>query len=262
MHVVRAAPAIRIECTDQQMTGRLRGCVLPMREVDVETADKLFAIFCRHYVHVDRATFDRDQAEKQWVLLLSDDGGEIRGFTTMVLYDLRFEGRPIRVVFSGNTIVDRDYWGEQTLVRSFGRFMAKVKSQEPSVPLYWYLICSGHRTYRYLSLFYREFYPCYDAATPPRTQKLIDGLGRLKFADEYHDGIIRVSQPRECLRPELAVPTEDRTKNPHVRFFVERNPGYVRGDELVCVAEYSLDNLRGQARRTAQEVLAANTSPA
>jgi hypothetical protein len=34
-----------------------------------------------------------------------------------------------------------------------------------------------------------------------------------------------------------------------VRFFLEKNPGYARGDELVCVAEISPGNMRGLARR-------------
>jgi hypothetical protein len=129
--------------------------------------------------------------------------------------------------------------------------MAELKMREPAVPLYWYLISSGFRTYLYLPLFFKEFYPRHDRGGACFEKDLSELLGRMKFPEEYHDGIVRVSRPRECLRRELAVPPPARLRNPHVRFFLERNPGYLRGDELVCLAEFSLEN----ALRTARQAL-------
>ncbi len=235
--------------------GRLRGHVIPAREVDRQTQDSLYELFCRFYNHVDRAIFDHDQSEKESILLLTDVAGQLRGFTTMMLYDISVAGRPIRAVFSGNTIIDRDYWGGQELVRTFGRYLANVKKQTPDVPLYWFLICSGFRTYLYLPLFYREFYPRFDQTTPKFQQQVIDTLGDLKFPSEYNDGVVRVARPRECLRDDLAVPSPAKLRNSHVQFFVDRNPNYRDGDELVCIAEYSITNTRGLAQQTAREVL-------
>ncbi len=59
--------------------------------------------------------------------------------------------------------------------------MAERKAEEPATPLYWYLICSGYRTYLYLPLFYRQFYPRYDQPTPELEQRLLDALGRCKL---------------------------------------------------------------------------------
>jgi hypothetical protein len=127
--------------------------------------------------------------------------------------------------------------------------------------LYWFLICSGYRTYLYLPLFYREFFPRYDCPTPERTRRLMDLLGYMKYADEYRDGIVRVRQPRECLLPEFAVPAPAKLRSPHVAFFVERNPEYLSGDELVCITEFSLDNTKRLAHRIAQKVLGEATDP-
>ncbi len=130
--------------------------------------------------------------------------------------------------------------------------------EDPSVPLYWFLICSGFRTYLYLSLFFREFYPRCDRPTPAFESSLLDTLGSTKFKQEYRDGIVRVDRPRECLRRDLAVPADHRLNNRHVRYFVERNPGYLRGDELVCITEFSPDNTRRIARRMLDEVAVAS----
>jgi hypothetical protein len=238
--------------THASLTGR----VIPNRAVDRAVADRLYELFAQYYLHVDRATFERDQAEKDWLLLLSDANGTVQGFTTLKYYDLEIRGLPLRAVFSGNTIIDRAHWGEQELVVTWCRFMADLLRTRPAIPLYWFLVCSGYRTYLYLPLFFHEFFPRHDRETPDFERHLIDSLGRLRFPQEYDAGVVRVGQPRECLLPELAVPPPYKLSNPHIRFFAERNPGYLRGDELVCVTEFSLTNTKRLAHQCAEQVLA------
>jgi hypothetical protein len=233
----------------------LEGRVVPRSAVDVSLTDRLYELFAQSYVHVDRARFERDQVEKDWIILLCDRSGIVQGFTTMKLYEIELLGRQVRAVFSGNTIIDPKFWGEQELVATWCRFMAKIKRQMQTVPLYWFLICSGYRTYLYLPLFFQEFFPCPEREPPEFERALLDTLGRMKFPDEYRDGIVHVDSPRECLRPELALPRQAKTKNPHVRFFFERNPGYRKGDEMICIAEFSLTNTKRLAHKMAQEVL-------
>lgn len=236
-------------------SAKLTGRVVRRQDVDAVLTERLYELFSRFYIHVDRDAFDRDQAEKDWVLLLSDRSGDVQGFTTLKQYEITVQGRHVRAVFSGNTIIDREFWGEQELVATWCRFMAGLKREAPSLPLYWFLICSGYRTYLYLPLFFHEFFPRHDRETPPFEGALIDALGYMKFPDEYRNGIVHVRQPRECLRPELAAPRKARLSNPHVQYFFERNPGCFRGDELVCVTEFSLENTRRLAHTAAREVL-------
>jgi hypothetical protein len=230
--------------------------------VNAALADRLFELFGRYYLYADRAAFDHDQAEKDWVLLLADAGGTIQGFTTLKLYEVTVLGRPLQAVFSGNTIIDRSYWGEQELVASWCRFMAGLKRQTPELPLYWFLICSGYRTYLYLPLFFHTFYPRPERTTPAFEQALIDTLGTMKFGAEYRDGIVQVTRPRECLLADLADPAPHKLHNPHVRFFLERNSGYRRGNELVCVTEFSLENTRRLAHSAARQILLDTAGPA
>ena len=243
--------------SDQTASRRsaLRGQVLPVTDMDRELEERLFQLFSRYYLHVDRSQFEHDQAEKDWVLLLSDGHGQVQGFTTLKRYEVEVQDRRLQVVFSGNTIIDRAYWGSQELVATWCRFMARLLKDNPALPLYWFLISSGYRTYLYLPLFLHRFYPRFSCPTPPFESQLIDSLGKSKFPDEYADGVVRVSTPRECLVPELAAPESGKRDNPHVRFFLERNPGAWRGDELVCVAEFSLENTRRLAHTMARQVL-------
>lgn len=229
------------------MTGKCVSAVVPRSSMARADADAMYALFARYYLRVDRATFDRDLDEKDWVLLLRDELGDVRGFTTLKLFEITVLGRPLRAIFNGNTIIDRDCWGDQELGRAWCRFMADVALEAPSAPLYWFLICSGYRTYLYLPFFFRDFYPRCDGGTPAFEAALIDHLGKMKYPQEYADGLVRVREPRECLLSDLAVPPPHKLSNPHIKYFVDRNPGYLRGDELVCVTEFSLENTRRYA---------------
>ncbi len=233
----------------------LQGSVQPRQSVSDDDVERMYRLFCNYYTHVRRDVFYRDWKEKHWALTLRDESGDLRGFTTLMLYDLKVLGKRIRAVFNGNTIIDRDCWGEQELVRTWCTFMSTLKTQQPDLPLYWFLISSGYRTYLFLPLFFREFFPRYDRSTPPLEQHIIDSLGRLKFPGEYRDGIVRVSEQRECFRSDLAKPSPGRLRNDHVKFFVTQNPNFARGDELVCLTEFSFANTKRMAHEKLAETL-------
>jgi hypothetical protein len=115
---------------------------------------------------------------------------------------------------------------------------------------YWFLISSGYKTYRFLPVFFREFYPAYDRPTPPPVKRLLDALGQLKFRSDYDPrcGVVRPAHAA-ALRPGVAEITEQHLLNPHIAFFLAANPGHVRGDELACVAELTPANLTAAGRR-------------
>tara|TARA_B100000949_G_C14228515_1_gene427845 strand:- start:509 stop:1270 length:762 start_codon:yes stop_codon:yes gene_type:complete len=233
---------------------KLLGSVERVAECNNTTRQRLYEIFVKYYSSTDLMTFEKDLNEKQWVLLMKDKNGTVQGFTSMMLYDFIFQGKRVRAVFSGNTIIEKDFWGSGVLSKTWCHFMAYLKVSEPNVPLYWYLISSGYRTYLFLPLFYKEFYPRYDKATPSFEAQLIDTLGQMKFPSEYSDGLVRPIVPRECLQQSIAQPEERRMKNPHVAFFLKKNPRYLLGDELVCLTEFSFENTMNAAHVAIKKV--------
>jgi hypothetical protein len=51
------------------------------------------------------------------------------------------------------------------------------------------------------------------------------------------------------LRPHVAQIHQRRLHDPHIGFFVQRNPGHVRGDELCCLAPLTHENFTPAAYR-------------
>jgi hypothetical protein len=230
------------------MVKKLTGSVIERNKIDLATRGVLYDLFFRYYQKVDKVTFHEDLEEKDWILILKDEFNVIQGFTTMKLYTLSYQGEDIRVIFSGNTIINREHWGEVELMKTWGKFMAQRKCEYPSTRLFWYLICSGYRTYLFLPFFFNTFYPCTNKETPQYEKELIDILGFMKFPKEYRNGIVEVTSPRECLVPDIAIPSVRKLNNPHVSFFLESNPDYLVGNELVCITEFSLENNMRLAR--------------
>ncbi len=224
---------------------RLSALVAATAALSARQRETMFALMERHYANVQRDLFDSDLAEKDWVILVSDPAsGELCGFSTQMLLDVEAEGRPIKALFSGDTIIDRKCWGDQALAHLWGRLALSLIEAHPDAELYWFLISQGYKTYRFLPLFFHEFYPGHDAPTPQRAQTAIDALARARYPDDYDPGagVIRAGSRQYRLREGLADITPGRLRDDHVRFFQRCNPGHERGDELCCLAPLTRAN--------------------
>jgi hypothetical protein len=225
--------------------------LVPVTSLASKDVEEMFGIFTRYYVEVTRKLFERDLCEKDRVILLTDDRGRIQGFSSAKTIELPVNCGRGRAIFSGDTVVAQSHWGDPALARGFIRFASTIKAQRPDEPLYWFLIVKGHRTYRYLPLFFNRFHPAADGATAPAIQALMDRLASDRFGEHYNrtTGVVRFPAPSTRLSQRVAdIPEKDKDRA-EVQFFLDRNPGYRNGDELVCLAEIAESNLKPYARR-------------
>jgi hypothetical protein len=224
------------------VTGRL----LPRTDLTDAQRAAMLALMQENFLGVTEELFGRDLAEKNWVILLEDEQGQVRGFSTQLLYATQVDGAPVRVVYSGDTIVHRDAWGSNALARTW---LEAVRTWQSDVPLYWLLIISGFRTYRFLPVFWKEFWPRHDA---PALPALLIALARERFDGRYDpaSGILRLAAP-QVLRDGLQEIPTSRLGNPHVDFFARVNPGHARGDELVCLCPLTPANQTPAGRKLA-----------
>jgi len=89
----------------------------------------------------------------------------------------------------------------------------------------------------------------------------IDALAAALLGEEYDPatGIVRFREPAR-LRPHLRELSVGRLHDPHVAFFLERNPGHAEGDELVCLTEISTANLTRAGWRMVSGAIAPETA--
>lgn len=232
--------------------GRLTGRFVAREALDTPLKRSMFVLLRSHFVGVDSGTFERDLLQKNWVILLEDHRGVLRGFSTLLVYPEQAGGAAITVVYSGDTIVAREWWGSAALPLTWLRAVREIAPLYGSPEVYWLLLTSGFRTYRFLPVFFRDFLPRRDR-TGAAGAALLTSLATAQFGSRFDPaaGIVRFDRP-QVLAPELLEVPRGRIADPHVAFFLERNPGYVHGDELVCLARIGDDNLTAAGRRIAR----------
>lgn len=208
----------------------MKGRLVRRDEVTGVERGAMLVLMDEYFLGVTHEQFESDLTEKNWVILL-EDGGRLRGFSTMLVRD--------GVVHSGDTIVHRDAWGSSALVRTWAEAVRDLR------PEYWLLITSGFRTYRFLPVFWKEFWPRFDAPVRPA---LLETLARERFGSRYHNGIVRFDAP-QVLRNDLKEIPPSRLGDPHIQFFARANAGHAHGDELVCVCPLTPANQTAAGRR-------------
>lgn len=229
--------------------GRLNASIRSRPELSTHEMEQMFELYDAYYDGSNFSIFSQDLGRKSHVIELRAEG-RLCGFSTLALMPFEIDGVPNLAIFSGDTIIHHEFWGEQSLAIAFCRFAGQIKAEHPQHELYWFLVSKGHRTYRYLSVFSHDYYPHHARPTPPQIQQRMDLLARTRFGDDYHAGagVLRFAQSQGHLRSQWAEMRDPLRRNPAVDFFLARNPNHDAGDELVCIAELSVENMRSLAR--------------
>lgn len=229
--------------------GQLSTDVRPVADLTSDELERLLTLMQRHFLDVDRERFQQDLADKQWVLVFRDTAERIQGFSTLSKYTSGDERDAVTVIYSGDTIVDRAYWGRRALPRSWIRAVRSLHRADDPPDLYWLLLTSGFRTYRFLPVFWQRFHPCPKHNDAP-LRRLRDRLAAERFGDAFDPdrGIVRLRHHYR-LRPELAETPPGRREDDHINFFLRCNPGYTAGDELACIAPLDDGNLTRAGER-------------
>ncbi|HEY8666384.1 MAG TPA: hypothetical protein VIL86_06950 [Tepidisphaeraceae bacterium] len=210
----------------------------------------MFALLDAHFQGVSFEQFTRDLESKNFVVLVERDG-RLVGFSTILVYEAEVAAELLTVIYSGDTIISPEAWGSPAFPRAWIHSIYELRRDHyRRGRLIWLLLTSGFRTYRLLSVFWREFYPHAGIPTPPQWQRILDTLARDQFGDGFDAaaGIVRLEHPQQ-LRGWLRDVPCGRERDAHVAFFLSCNPGHARGDELVCISHLGPDNLTPAGRR-------------
>ncbi|MGZ5093004.1 MAG: hypothetical protein ACXWCY_07640 [Burkholderiales bacterium] len=238
--------------------GNLNARIVERAELRPSEIEEMYRLYDTYYDATSFSQFSHDLAQKSHVVSLATNEA-LAGFSTIAVLSFEFEGAVNRALFSGDTIIRHDLWGEQALATAFCRFAGEQKAAHLDVPLYWFLISKGYRTYRYLSAFAHEYYPNPRVPTPSVMRARMEHLARMRFGDAFdaETGVLRFGESKGHLRGQWADVRDALVSHESVSFFLERNPNYRAGEELVCLTELCAANMRSVARRAFVEGLNA-----
>lgn len=242
--------------------GRLYGRLVDVADVPDSQLQQMYGIFERYYDNVSWPSFRKDFREKSRVILLFDRRtGLLQGFTTLKTFRSVVRGEEVAGLFSGDTVVEREYWGQPALRATFFKAMLvtwweNLLESRGRRPFYWFLISKGYKTYLLLTNNFHTHWPRYNVPMPEREREIMRTFanslypGRVNeralkpFGSEAHRPagkalVLPFDQGAPCLREEVAPIRHDLLTNPKIRFFQIANPGWEEGHELCCLAPIS-----------------------
>jgi hypothetical protein len=210
--------------------------------LDKEMKSRMFQLFRLYYCDVDFERFCQDMLEKTHVLLLWDHIGSepfLFGFSTILRKTMN---NGAVAIYSGDTVVDKAYWGNKLLQVGFARFLWTTKFLNPTRPVYWMLLSKGFKTYMLIRRNFFHSYPNFERAAPKKIQEAKDQFYSEKFGSNYKDSLSLIDFGQSLGRVKdgsVNLPAET-LKNTDIAYFFKANPRFADGIELACIAEVRL----------------------
>jgi hypothetical protein len=211
-------------------------------DVDADLRRTMYSLLELYYDCTDWKRFNEDLDAKDAVIVLFDRSmHRLRGFSTLKTAEVaRADGTLCRAVYSGDTVVEKAYWGQKVLGVAFLKYLWLQKAKRPFQPLYWFLISKGYKTYLLMANNFETHYPRYEKETPEGMKRLLDDIGSHFFPDHYQAdlGLIEFESSLGQLKEGIAeVGDLKAVTHPRIRFFDKVNPKWREGVELACIAE-------------------------
>jgi hypothetical protein len=220
--------------------------LVPALDCSEEILTGCFKVLSAHFDGVTESDFRSDLAEKESVAILKGD--VVHGFSTLVTLKIEVGGEVKNVVFSGDTAVDPLYRNQFGLGKCLGQYSIAKLEQLAGTDLWYVLISKGWGTYKATNFLFENFTP-----SPSFFDPEFISIGKAFVARKYPERILEReevlvalndSQRLKAGSADVSVPGTDLG-----RYFIDHNPDYLRGDELVCVAKVSHDNFTPQFKR-------------
>ena len=249
-------------------SGKLKAKVLSIESIGASMQNDMWILFNRYYADVTRERFDQDLAAKSMVIMLLDTGDKsVQGFSTVEIYNRKIQGKLIRAIYSGDTIISKGYWGQSALSVAFAGVLAKQFLLNKLRPVHWFLISKGYKTYLLMTKNLLHYYPRHDQDTPPWEKAVTDALATEKFGYNWQadKGVLTFSSAAGRVAEGIA-PIEQSMidRNSDIRFFAEKNPGHQNGDELCCLGRIDISTflhfIKREIRKSSRMVKSSFTT--
>lgn len=235
---------VKNESSTLRASSKLRAKIVPATDLSFAEKARMLQLMQTYYDDVNREQFLADLSKKSAViLLLGKTDPQIQGFSTLLCLNVKCGEKNMRGIFSGDTVVDKKYWGQRVLGKAFLRFLFTEKLQCPFQPLYWLLISKGYKTYLMMANNFSEYYPRFDKPTPADKQAIMEAFYSTLYPNEYDAQAGLIHPLREAYKLKTGVAAISSAlidTNPKIAFFQAANPDWQKGVELACLARMTL----------------------
>ena len=210
-------------------------------QITDEDINTMHRVFVKYYHNADYKTFVKDLKKKTGAILLKRiNDGTIVGFSTIGLIEKTIDRKRCLGIFSGDTIIEKEYWGLPNLQTAFLRFLIKTRIKNPTVNFYWFLITKGFKTYLLMANNWLYYYPRYDKKEDEKRKKIVKTFSDHLFEGFYDEktGLLKFGDGYQRLKDDVAEITDEmKRKYPKIAYFEQVNPTWREGTELPCIGD-------------------------
>jgi hypothetical protein len=226
-----------------KMQGAVMADFYPLDKISNQDVEVMHSVFVKYYHNSDWKTFVNDLNKKIGAILLKRiDDGTIVGFSTIGIIEKEIDNKKCMGLFSGDTVIEKEYWGLPNLQAAFLRFMIKTRIKHPFVNYYWFLISKGYKTYLLMANNWNDYYPKYNKMEDEKRKSIVKTFSNHLFNGFYDEqtGLLKFGDNCQKLKEDVAEITKEmREKYPKISFFEKANPTWKDGTELPCLADIS-----------------------
>jgi hypothetical protein len=219
----------------------IRADFYPLEKITDEDIKVMHSVFVKYYYNADYKTFVKDLKKKTGAILLKKiDDGTIVGFSTIGLIEKTIDRKRCLGIFSGDTVIEKEYWGLSNLQTAFLRFLVMTRIKNPLTKLYWFLITKGFKTYLLMANNWLHYYPRYDKMEDEKRKSIVKTFSNHLFEGVYDEktGLLKFGDDYQRLKEGVADITDEmKRKYPKIAFFEQVNPTWREGTELPCIGD-------------------------
>lgn len=210
---------------------------IPIDLLSEKRSKEMWTLFKRHYVGITQDVFETDLRKKNQALLLFRNQ-QLIGFTSQQFCQVESH----QVVYSGDIIIIPE--ARDIGTASFFHHWATTVWNRCD---WWCALSSGPRTFRIPFTFFHRVTPNQKKDETTQEIELRHLFARHTYGLQYNQnsGIVKLDNAYQ-LRESSAEIRED---YPQGAFFIESNPGWRNGDELVSLISLHANNWKPVAKR-------------
>ena len=219
---------------------RLHVYVCPTEMMDESSVAELFKFLNNHLdSSVNIQAFQKVLLSYTYAVLFRERrDGSLRGLFVLSLDRCKKGEKCYAVLRPGLSFFEKEYRGGPYVYYVFSYFRIKEFFLHPFTQFYVFGKVFSYRSYAVLTHNLAHVYPSYNRDTPEDIKSIINGFAdKVKLPGEVYDpDKFILKRETVAMKEFVSEPGDANINDPNIRFFVERNPDWSKGHQLLTLS--------------------------
>ena len=219
---------------------RLYVYIAETKDMDEDSVAELYNFFMRRIDTEAKASHLQHLLKTYTYAVISREkvDGSLRGVTLFSMDRKNHNGFKFTLIRNGLMFYQDGYEGGPLFYFFMTYFTLREFILRPLTPIFVIGKCYTHKSYLLMSRTYSEHYPRPDTELPIYLKEIIaDYVNDVKTpTDVYDPETLVLKREKSHVKSGVVEVTEKDLQNPYIKLFVEKNPGWQKGHQMITVS--------------------------